>query len=92
MAYPIDNSTIENIVRQIVEQWSGGPLSADEQNILDQFMQEEVEPLNSLEILERMGTPADTINWFMDYMQARIARQSCENVPPTDESCHCFAC
>ena len=92
MAYPIDSKTIRTIILQMVEHWSGGPLSDEEQGILDHFMENEVKPLSNIEILDRMGTPADTINWFVSYMHSRITRKLCGERYPEEACMYGHAC
>ena len=53
------------------------PLNQAQQQVLDDFMEMEVRPLSGLELLDRMDTPTDILDWFPDFSQTRLQKQSC---------------
>ena len=77
MPYPIDLTQVKATVAKIVESWTGAPLNQAQQQVLDDFMEMEVRPLSGLELLDRMDTPTDILDWFPDFSQTRLQKQSC---------------
>ena len=92
MAYQIDINEVRNIIGLIVERWSGTPLSQDENQIVDQFVEMEVKPLSNRQLLNRMGSPADALNWFLHYVQERLSRQPCDTLTDSESACVCCTC
>jgi hypothetical protein len=77
MPYPIAPNQVKATVAKIVESWTGAPLNQAQQQVLDDFMEMEVRPLSGLELLDRMDTPTDILDWFQDFSQTRLQIQSC---------------
>ena len=91
MAFFIDKKEVKKIFTVIVERWAGGTLNEAQRQALDDFMELEIKPLGSLEILDRMTTPGDTLEWFLTFLKTRMPKQYCESVPDANEDVFCFA-
>ena len=91
MAYTLDTQSIRRIVTMIVEGWTGQPLNDTYRRVLDQFMEEEIKPLSYLELLGRMGTSGDILQWFMDYTETCVPKHYCKSLQDTDSEFVCYA-
>lgn len=91
MEMTLDRHQIKNTVTRIVEGWAGAPLNETQRRAIDSFMQREVEPLDPGEIMSRMGTSADTLQWFLSYLQSHLVARACEPLPGEAEDIVCYA-
>lgn len=91
MAFSIDKNEVKKIISMLVERWAGGRLNDSQRNALDDFMEEEIKPLGSLEILERMNTPGDALKWFLTFMRTRMPELYCESAPAANKEIFCYS-
>jgi hypothetical protein len=87
----IDTNNVRKIIAMVVEGWTGKALDDNENQALDEFMEKEVRPLDRLELLGRMGTPADTLTWFLTYLQNQTYDRCCNPLPASDDEFVCYA-
>ena len=91
MESQIDKDDVRTIIFMIVQRWAGGSLSTTEHQVVERFMEEEVNPLNRLELLQRMGTPGDILQWFMGYIRSRMIQVFCDLRPAAEDESVCVA-
>ena len=89
MDLKIDKNNIRKMVFMIVERWSGGSLSKTDRQVLEDFMEDEVEPLGGRELLNRTGTSAQILEWFMTYIQTRVLKRCCGSASALDGELVC---
>lgn len=91
MEIRIDSDRLEGMVAMIVERWSGEPLNGARRQVLHAFMEAEVKPLDRQELLHRMATPDDILEWFLAFSRTRIPGRFCEPLPESKETFACYA-
>jgi hypothetical protein len=92
MEFHIDRNNLHTMMAMILRRWAGLALNADEDRILNDFIQTEVEPLDRLELLRRTGTPAQILAWFFSYLHSRTLARLCEGPPVAEDGGVCCVC
>ena len=89
MELQLDRNDVRRMISMIVERWAGGSLSKSDRQVLDDFMEDEIAPLGDRDLLDRTGTSAGILAWFLTYVEKRILRRCCEPKPAEEGELVC---